>query len=182
MRRLMLSRSLIVGLLCASAILAPPLAVGAELPITTVTATPSPEPSGGEAVLLTDPDLNKCNVLVDGPHYSSGAGGVIAKIRFVCTGSASRKVTSFIGNLYRCPREPARGLAEKQWTTDYGCSPTRSANGPAGFTFSATTPVTRYIPRTGESGAPRGAWFVACVRGYYSTGSTFAAASVPLYW
>lgn len=167
----------------STAFLALCLAVSATIPATA--STPSNDPVfpldlESMSAPLADPDANKCFVTVENPHYSSGAGGVIAKVRWTCGSLASRTVTSFIGNLYRCPRKPA-GTVEKTWTSTYGCSTVRSANGPVPFSVARSGAATRYIPRNGQTGASRGAYFVACVRGYYSSGTSFAKASNIVY-
>ena len=156
------------------------LVVGASAAVAPTVATAAESGSISPASANADPDAYNCYVNVDSPHYSSGAAGVIAKPRWSCGSLATRTVTSWIGNLYRCSRQPAAGTVERDWTATYGCSAVRSASETADFVVAGGKTITRYIPLTG-TGATPGGYFIACVRGYYSTGTAFAKPSLPAY-
>ncbi|GAB2696257.1 hypothetical protein [Thalassiella azotivora] len=143
---------------------------------------PESAAGGQDTKLLLEP--GSCYATVDRPHYSSGAGGVIAKIRFRCDVGYTMRFNSWIGNLYRCSRQPAYGAGESRWTRDYGCisvATNSSTDNGGALNLGSGSFATRYIPKTGRPGATRvsGAWYIACVRGYKGPSNTpFSASSI----
>ena len=132
--------------------------------------------------LSTPPDGSGCYASVQNPHYSSGNGGVIAKPYWYCDGSHAGTVNSYLGTLYRCPTQPNPYAGESAWTGTYGCSPHRSVNSvQVPFNVGPGATVIRYIPANGQAGGTPGAWWVACVRGYWSNGQGFAGVSQAAY-
>lgn len=92
-----------VGVMFATVLLVPTAAVS--------NPAPPPHPGGQQAgdgtVSLTMSDPNSlaagslvCDVTVDSPHYSTGAAGVIAKLRYSCVGNLQGELKMDL-NLYR---------------------------------------------------------------------------------
>lgn len=147
----------------------------AAVAVSPATGSPQAAPSG---------ILASCSVGVQTPHYSSGASGVIAKPYWSCPSTDSEYVSSWLGYLYRCTSKPDATKAESTWQNTNGCRAVRSgssADSGGGFTVPAGQTVVRYIPPLGQTGATSGAWFIACVRGYYSGNVAFARASAAAY-
>jgi hypothetical protein len=117
-----------------------------------------------------------CSVGVQNPHYSAGARGVIAKPFWRCPATDIATIKEWLGNLYRCASQPDRTKPESTWTRENGCRVVRSASG-GQFTVPTSSEVIRYIPAEGTTGATRGAYFIACVRGYWLGDSPFANVS-----
>lgn len=164
----------VAALVCSVAVTAPTSAVA------TVGPTTSSNGTVGSAGVQREP--GSCYGRVDNPHYSSGAGGVIAKVRLACDVGYSTTFQSWIGNIYRCQRSPDIRAAEATWTRDSGCisvATNSSTNDGGSVGVGSGVTVTRYIPKQGQRGATRvsGAYYIACVRGYKSGNVPFAAKS-----
>ncbi|SBT65643.1 hypothetical protein GA0070622_2644 [Micromonospora sediminicola] len=95
-----------------------------------------------------------CNITMDAPHVSSGAGGVIAKLRY-CNDSAGQVQTTLY--LYLCPNKPSSN--ESNWYNE-GCR--SKALETYGWSATAFSNYTRYVPNTGKPGAHGTGWWVAC--------------------
>lgn len=91
---------------------------------------------------------------MDGPHYSSGAGGAIAKFRW-CN-EATYQVTGDL-YLFLCPSQPSSD--ESTWG-DIGC--VLKQHTAINFTASGGSTYTRYVPPSGFAGAHGTGWWVAC--------------------
>ena len=91
-----------------------------------------------------------CTGKIEAPHYSTGAGGAIAKVRVTCTGSGWTTVEVRVRGLLSFQSSPgaprvARATSDKTQTV----------------TLNATTPVTYYIPDLGSHGGTgSGYWYV----------------------
>jgi hypothetical protein len=99
-----------------------------------------------------------CGVVVQNPHYSSGAGGVIAKFNFSCDPGVSTIGYSLF--LFLCSSSP-QGQPESSWGA-YGCAIKSETSG------SVTSPplsFTRYIPATGGDHGT-GYWIACTVYSY----------------
>lgn len=122
-----------------------------------------------------------CSATANNPHNSGGANGIIFKIRFGCTVGGGATFNSWIGTLYKCTSKPDATKAEATWTSSSGCRAWRqnsSTDDQGAVSVASGSSKTRYVPKVGQSGgAPDGSWWIACVRGYYSTGTAFADAS-----
>lgn len=81
--------------LCVTALSSPAQAAPAEE--TSPTATLAITTSDGASLTA---GVLSCDVTVDNPHYSTGAAGVIAKVRYTCTGNMSGTL-GINANLYR---------------------------------------------------------------------------------
>lgn len=124
----------------------------------------------------------KCYPSVENPHPSTGAGTglIIAKARFYCPSGYTHTYKSWIGNIYRCSRQPDINAAEATWTRDSDClsvATNSSTDDGGAVSVSSNTTVTRYIPRSGGATRIGGSYYIACLRGYNSDGTPFATAS-----
>ncbi|MGH4021457.1 MAG: hypothetical protein ACRDT0_19950 [Pseudonocardiaceae bacterium] len=104
---------------------------------------------------MAEPD---CRVTADAPHFSNGAGGVIAKSRFTCEYPRTTTFNEVLMNLYHCSQAPAG--EERGWTTRYGCRVVKSAHY-YNIAVGAGTTQTRYVPDRGEAGATNGGGYWA---------------------
>lgn len=109
-----------------------------------------------------------CGAVLDNPHYSAGAGGVIVKNRYICDLGFSMTVTGALTYLYFCGNNQPTGSQEATWTGSYSCAPVRSSNY-SNFGVGSNQTVTRYTPPQGQTGATGKGWYVACTR-YTRTG------------
>jgi hypothetical protein len=91
---------------------------------------------------------------MDSPHYSSGAGGAIAKFRW-----CNESTYQVAGDLYLflCPTKPSSD--ESTWG-DIGCVLKKHTT--MNFTAVGGSTYTRYVPPTGYEGAHGTGWWVAC--------------------
>jgi hypothetical protein len=92
---------------------------------------------------------------MDNPHYSSGAGGVIAKFRFCDFDGAWADFSLY---LFVCPQRPSQNEAE--WQSKYGCVLKASAF--YEFYASIQQQYTRYVPPLGQPGQHGTGWWIAC--------------------
>jgi hypothetical protein len=104
-----------------------------------------------------------CTASIDNPHYSTGAGGVIAKGNWKCAlvPSDIEFTGGFIGfNLWLCTdKSPTR--TESYLTGDSHCSIKGTYATAFEITVAGQTYV-RYVPPSGQSGAHGTGWWVAC--------------------
>jgi len=125
--------------------------VGSVGLITVTTAT------AAEAVALAG---NGCSASVQNPHYSSGAGGNIAKATWSCSRVPTTINISYgVGGfwLWRCPNEPPKSetyLGENCTIVGY--------TGENVSVTKANTTYTRYAPPSGTPGARGAGWYMAC--------------------
>jgi hypothetical protein len=96
-----------------------------------------------------------CAPKMDTPHNSSGAGGVIAKLRHCLDGYDDLIEVTLL--LYLCPNPPSGN--EQNWENE-GCVP-KAAKTYTWYQTSGTW-YTRYVPPTGQSGAHGTGYWVAC--------------------
>lgn len=120
---------------------------------------------------LARSSVNGCNVTIDNPHFSSGAGGIIAKGRFSCTDVPStihingNRGTSFL--LWLCPNKPPKSESYL-YNPANGCTPKGSNTDNVSATSSGTT-YTRYVPPSSQGGAHGNGWWISCST-WYSSG------------
>jgi hypothetical protein len=91
---------------------------------------------------------------MDDPHVSSGAGGVIAKLRYCLDEGGYSQQDLY---LFLCPNQPT--LPESSWTSQ-GCVLQVSVH--YEWTASPGVQYTRYVPPTGSAGRHGTGWWVAC--------------------
>lgn len=121
-----------------------------------------------------------CAASMDIPHYSSGAGGVIAKGRFRCDGSGSEtyynvSLTMWVGCSSLPPLDP-RGKSR----SSYGCSTSITTyHGVVGV--GAGSLETRYVPKSGAMGRRLGYWRAWVKYSYSWTGTQYVKSS-PYKW
>lgn len=94
------------------------------------------------------------SITVDRPHYSAGAGGIIAKGKVSGCGSTARVYELL--SLWLCPSNsnPPDPIT-KSWEDNH-CTPVVAAHHPEGggyFNPSGTGTDVRYVPRQSEPGA-----------------------------
>jgi hypothetical protein len=108
-------------------------------------------------------DANGCLLDIENPHFSSGAGGVIAKLRISCADVPTN--VSFGGRLWHCGSAPQR---DETWLEN-NCA--LQAQVGSGVSITAPTDlITRYIPDLSYPGAPyQPGYWIAC-SGWQSTG------------
>lgn len=108
-----------------------------------------------------------CHARAEAPHYSTGAGGIIAKTDFYCEVGRSVTVNEVIMRLYLCPTPPSG--PEKGWTTRFGCRVQKSEQYGEFFVpaNSVNRPVTRYVPDVGDAAHGSG-WWIQCTQYYRS--------------
>lgn len=99
------------------------------------------------------------SITLDNPHVSVGAGGVISKARAAGCGPTAR--LNYYMTLRLCPANanPPNPIT-KSWVTN-NCAFKASAVYPQSGTgyFNPSNPDTKYVPRSGQSGAQgRGLW------------------------
>lgn len=105
-------------------------------------------------------DVNGCTANVQNPHYSSGAGGNIAKATWVCSKVPTTINIGYgVGGfwLWRCPNEPPK--------SEYYLGQNCTIVGFDGSSISITranTQYTRYAPPSGTPGARGRGWYMAC--------------------
>lgn len=118
---------------------------------------------------------------MDNPHYSSGSNGVIAKARFVCTGSASEVYYDvYLEQWGGCTSTPPADPRGKAFGS-YGCK-TFVRNGYGLESVGAGQTVTRYVPNpsvgSGDGQARlKGKWRAYVVYSYVDDGPTYYKAS-----
>ena len=108
---------------------------------------------------------SSCSLTMDNPHYSSGAGGVIAKARVNCNFNGTGPMTI---DLHRCT---SSGHASSLGSS---CVQVAGRTNDA-YPFSANTQQTIYVPQVGKPGGPRGYWYRASVSLITSAGPFFAS-------
>lgn len=124
------------------------------------------------------PDVT-CVTAMDNPHISTGAGGVIAKLRY-CTEDALSETDSHL-YLYLCPNPPTGD--EDTWGNQ-GCV-LKANTSYIIYTPRAFTTYTRYVPPSGQPGAHGTGWWIACstIMDFYSGGgnATYTVISSAVY-
>lgn len=112
-------------------------------------------------------DQNGCGGQMDTPHYSSGAGGVIAKWRVHCNDVGVGIGYSLY--LYRCFAQPPRNKQAVNGST-YGCSLRSSYTGSIRTESPIGKVYTRYVPPLGQGGAQGQGYYWIAYAHWYSTG------------
>jgi hypothetical protein len=103
----------------------------------------------------TDTDVEAvCVTAMDSPHFSAGAGGVIAKFRYCDEIRVNVDVTLF---LFLCPVDP--GMDEDTWASK-GC--VQRWQQTYAWTASPFNQYTRYVPPSGVPGLRGTGWWTAC--------------------
>jgi hypothetical protein len=125
--------------------------IGSAALITLTTTT------AAEAAALVS---NGCTASVQNPHYSSGAGGNIAKATWACSRVPTTINISYgVGGfwLWRCPNQPPKSesyLGQNCTIVGY--------TGQNVSVTKANTSYTRYAPPSGTPGARGAGWYMAC--------------------
>lgn len=115
--------------------------------------------------------LATCTLAMDSPHVSSGAGGVIAKLRY-CDEDGGRVEVDLY--LFLCPNKPSSN--EANWKNE-GCVVKSWKY--YEWTASPFSSYTRYVPPSGTPGAHGTGWWVACAA--FVLPGVFTVPSAPVY-
>lgn len=103
----------------------------------------------GRVISYDTARTSNCVGKQDDPHYSSGARGVIAKARVSCTGPYGTipiMIQSYLGRTNKNSIKTLVVVKESEYTQGV---------------VTNSGPTTWYVPKLGEQGAPRGAYFRA---------------------
>ena len=105
------------------------------------------------AVAMDDHSVACDTLRINSPHFSSGAGGIIAKANLIGCGPTAR--VNEILSLWRCPSNAAPPKnAAKSWLQNHGCvMKAQELYAPDGTYFNPDNPDTKYVPNTGKPGA-----------------------------
>jgi hypothetical protein len=122
----------------------------------------SGKPGGSVANATTG--SGSCTTSVENPHYSSGAGGVIAKSRVTCTASVNYYDGDFL--LFVCRSNPTG--PENTWASQYGCVQKAVAGAYLSPPYAGTV-YSFYVPALGSPGAHGTGYWVACMVWYYDS-------------
>ena len=103
-------------------------------------------------------ELNSCSVTsMQTPHYSTGAGGVIAKATWACS-FVPTTIRLYPYALYLCPSQPPQ---DETWIV-LNCTQKGQNTNNISIT-QPNTNYTRYVPPSGLPGAHGAGWWTSCV-------------------
>jgi hypothetical protein len=111
--------------------------------------------ASGIVALATPAYAGNCSVTSDNPHYSSGAGGVISKLRINCTGISN---ITYTYRLWLCADKPV----VDGWIW-YCSRSTLKGENKGSFNPANGTTYTRYAPPGGGTGAHGSGYWCANV-------------------
>lgn len=106
------------------------------------------------------------------PHYSRGAGGVIAKSSWTCESDVS--FTHYYLTLFLCDTDSPDGR-EADWVSSGQCSvaakgPGRTINDPGNTWKYPNGQRIRYVPEKPAPGVRTNGYYIQCVQWYWGTG------------
>lgn len=143
------------GVVLAAAML---VVLGGSTAVAAAVTGPAPVVTVGMVSASAPPvsvlDLRGCTGTANNPHPSTGAGGIIFKMRLACR--TSRTVDLLQGRLYKCPERPTG--SHTGWPRQ-GCVTPGNEIYDDEFVSGGSTGETWYVPRWGEPGVHgRGYW------------------------
>ena len=120
-------------------------------------------------------DSNGCEGRIETPHYSTGARGVIAKARWLCSRAA---IVDIDFRLWACRLKYPQN--DVTWLANNCVLVGRNTNAVVVHSENLNTWITRYAPPAGEPGSNWHGYYVACA-GWSSDGTTNMMYS-GVYW